>query len=76
MDRSHDRIYLATALLEKRPVKGLFLLKTKLLGQPRLNSRGAVLCFPFLQRLVVAAFGFYEFAGVRACVGVVLGHGF
>jgi hypothetical protein len=42
----------------------LQVLKPNSLGQPGLNCRRAVLCFPFLQSLVVAAFGFYDFAGV------------
>jgi hypothetical protein len=49
----------------KKALSGLFVLKPKLLGQPGLDSRGAVLSFPFLQRLVVAAFSFDDFVGVR-----------
>ena len=60
------------ALNEMGPSKGPFVLKPTLLGQPRLNSRGAVLSFPFLQRLVVAAFGFDDFAGVRVLVDLHL----
>jgi hypothetical protein len=43
---------------KKNPFQGPFVLKPKSLGQPALNGRGAVFCFPFLQRLVVPAFGF------------------
>jgi hypothetical protein len=40
------------ALNEMGPSKGPFVLKPTLLGQPRLNSRGAVLSFPLFKRLV------------------------
>jgi|LNAP01.1.fsa_nt_gb hypothetical protein len=43
---------------KKGPSTGPFVLKPKSLGQPGLNGRGAVLHFPFLQRFVIAAFGF------------------
>lgn len=44
------------------------MLKPNSLGQPGLYGRGAVLCFPFLQRLVIVAFGFDYFAGVRVFI--------
>jgi len=47
-------------------------LKPKSLGQPGLDSCGAVFCFPFLQRFVIAAFGLYDFAGVRFFVDLHL----
>jgi hypothetical protein len=53
------------ALNEMGPSKGPFVLKPKPLGEPRLDGGRAVLSFPFLQSLVIAAFGFDEFAGKR-----------
>ena len=53
---------------QKRPFRAFFLRKPNSLGQPGLNGGGAVLSFPFLQRLVIAAFGFDDFAGVRIFV--------
>ena len=53
----------------KRALDGpFFVLKPNSLGQPGLNSRGAVLCFPFLQLIVVATFGFDDFASVRGFI--------
>jgi hypothetical protein len=50
---------------QKRPSKGPFVLKPKSIAQPGLNGVGAMLCFPLFQRVLVAAFGFDDFAGVR-----------
>ena len=56
----------------KRITEDSFILNAKSLGQPRLNGRGAVRCFPFLQRLVIAAFGFDDFAGIRVFIDLYL----
>jgi len=47
------------------PQRAVLYSNQKSLGQPGLNGGGAVFCFPFLQRFVIAAFGFDDFAGVR-----------
>lgn len=52
--------------------KGPLIVKPNSLGQPGLNGRGAVLCFPFLEGLVVAAFGFDDFACVRIFIDLHL----
>lgn len=62
----------AKAETTKKALRGPLVLKSKSLGQPGLNGRGAVFCFPFFQRFVVAAFGFYDFAGVRILVDLHL----
>ncbi len=59
---------LSSTLQIKRALSGPFVLKPRSLCQPGLNGRGAVLCFPFFQGLVVAAFGFDDFTGVRIFV--------
>src|SRR5207253_11091413 len=49
-----------------------FVLKPRSLGEPRLDGGRAVLSFPFRQSLVIAAFGFDDFAGVRVFVDLHL----
>lgn len=49
-------------------LEGPFVLKPKSLGQPGLNCRGAVFCFPFLQLIVVATLGFDDFASARVYI--------
>lgn len=48
----------------KGPIRP-FCTQTNSLDQPRPNGRGAVFCFPFLQRFMIATFGLYDFAGKR-----------
>ncbi|ANH99239.1 hypothetical protein A8L59_18110 [Pseudomonas koreensis] len=57
---------------KKGPSKALFVSEPISLGQPGLNCRGAVLCFPLFQSLVVAAFGFNKFASVRIFINLQL----
>jgi hypothetical protein len=62
-----SRLSRLTALTQatKKALMGLFVLKPKSLDEPRLDGGRAVLSFPCLQRLVVAALGFDDFTGVR-----------
>lgn len=56
---------------EKGLRKDLFL-KWTLFLQPAFNFAGTVLGFPFFQRLVIAAFSFNHFTGVRVLVDLEL----
>lgn len=56
----------------KRPLKGLFTTRSKLLGKPRLDSRRAVFGLPFLQRFMIAALGFDDFTSVRILIDLYL----
>lgn len=57
-----------TSLPSSLADRGPFVLKPKSPGQPGLNGRGAVFCFPLFQGLVIAAFGFDDFACVRVFI--------
>ncbi len=57
---------------QKRALSGPFVLKPNSLGQPRLDRCGAVLSYPFLQSLMIAAFGFDDSTGVRFFVDLHL----
>lgn len=48
----------------KKGLLGPFCTQPKSLGQPGLDGVRTVFGFPFLQRSVITAFGFYDFAGV------------
>lgn len=57
---------------QKGPLLGPFVLKPRSLGQPGLDSIGAVFRFPFVQGFVVATFGFDDFARFRIFVNLHL----
>lgn len=67
--RQLGHIFLRT---KRAPKKGPFVLKPRSLGQPGLYGVGAILRFPFLQRFVVAAFCFDDFARVRVFINLQL----
>ena len=53
-------------------MKGHFVLNPISLGQPGLDSGGTVLRFPIFQRLVIAAFGFDDFANKCLSAGMAV----